>query len=571
MIKKDDRRPEERKNFANNDVIKIYITYAESAIEFYGIDHPMLNQIQKLQDDMSAWYSEKRRTIDFLRIPEVETHCAAMVEDRWCRVKIIRRKSEKYCDVFLIDCGRSIQLKLSLLRWLDTRFLKIPPGVSRFKLLTSARSDQETKKWLFAASEQASIDKCKNICELKNVVAKIDQLIGNYPTTYAINLSSRIPDNREICTDKHFNPKQIYSFAHEIPRDNSVTNMDNNNEKISKNSDSSQSEATKMIVKMSFCVSPKQFYLQFESQRERLVRLQSDLQNLCKQKVNEKNWTLKEMCYVRTKIAPTFREHWYRGQIAESNDGHWRVYLRDYGNIVSITAPENLAIESEIIETMENMAVQCHVAHISPIIGLEWPPSAIDKFCDLYQNYEQLAVTHIQNQSKLLISTPVVLWGLESEVFNALEPTICKWTNINKEMIFQGLARLTENISVFEENSNPNRSLENEIALTTNAECSTITSWIPSNPITQSSFVCVSTYVSDDLEIYFHDMKDEQNLDLMITTAIHKFKNFKSNKESSWTKNEPCLAKYTDNVYYRAVILSIDESKSTGKVIYCLY
>lgn len=516
-MKKDARCPKSGGSFEKKDIVEIIITFVKSPTEFYGIDHRMLNDVQKLKDEMNAWYSGKRRTIEFPYIPESETFCAAFVENNWHRARVISHGNDA-CDAFLIDSGEIRKIKLPALRWLEDRFFRIPWGASRFILLKS------------------------KVVVLKTVFVEIDHSFGSFPTNYVVFLS---PEINEI------------SGSNGMDYANNFENVIANDVNL----ECCREESPKRIVKMSFCISPNEFYLQLESEREKLVQLQNELQVLNAVPSNQpkEHWKVGQNCYVRTKMLTTLRERWYRGKILAIGDGNWKVFLRDYGNIVCVTTPGSLANDSGKFETIENAAIKCSLAFIPPTTTSEWSLAAIKIFHELYRNYEQLAVTLPQNQLQSN-SRPVTLWGLKSVSVSALTPTICEWSNINKEMVL--LAQPTEKIFANNMNLDNSRAPENKVEFLDGARCPKLISWSAVEPITQTNFTCVPTYVSDDLVIYFHSAEEEKNLKSMRETAIDEFTGCKNNNEIKWTPNEACMARFTDGAYYRAIIVTVTEKSA---------
>lgn len=548
VVKKDKRRPKSENNFENKDVIEIAVTYVKSSTELYGIGNRLLNDIRKLEDEMNVWYSENRQTIEFPFVPEIETICAALVENRWSRARIIHHGNGG-CGAFLIDFGEIVKLKLSSLRWLEDRFIRMPPAASRFLFSNSCSLEQ-----LFQSScdQNTVIDSSQDLSKQKKLSVKIVHSFGSFPTNYECSLVVEIPNNREL-------------YENNVPEAINVGSVNTFKSIFNKDGNLADHQSPKRIVKMSHCISPDVFYLQFENDREKLIRLQNELQALdeialCQPK---DSWVLGKRCYVRTKMPTTLRERWYRGEICGISDAHWEVFLRDYGNVVCIAMSENLVSEMDKFETMKNAAIKCSLAFITTTIGSEWSLEAIDKFQNLYRSYEQLALSFIplkQPQKQEEQSTfvqPVILWGLKYVNVSALMPPICEYTNINKEMVQHGLAQSTQNMSVFEMNLNK--------SILPDAVSPKLISWIPPKPIAQSSFTCVPTRVSDELVVYFHDKDEEKELNSMRKTAMEKFRDYKGN-ELQWNPNEPCMAKYIDGTFYRAKILSIVDI-NTAKVI----
>lgn len=548
-MKKDTRCLKISKKLENENNVKIIVTHTKTSNEFYGIDHRMISDIRKLENEMNTWYSDKQHTFEFPYIPSVGTICAALVRNKWYRAKIMYHENSMFnggCGVFLIDSGEEAHLKSPCLHWLEDRFFWVPHSVSRFTLLGSALIGEVP-----GVPEQKDINECKDTGKQKTVLVYIDHSFGSFPRSYAITLSPQILDKKEVC---------------DIENATDIKNISQNVNTIDRNLERYPTEVQKRIVKMSLCISPSEFYLQFESERGSLMRLQNELQTLNTIAPYEpkQHWKVGEKCYVRTQKTDTLRECWYRGKIVETTHESWKVFLRDYGNVFRVRASENLISVNEKLETMQNAAIKCSLAFIAPPNESGWSSTCIDKFHDLYQKYDRLAVTLLQNQSHS-DSMSVILWGLKSVNVSALKPTTCEWTVINKEMVLQGMAKITETTLQLDIIEEKRLILPKEDASINDVLCPKFTSWIAPNPISQSSFLCVPTYVSDELVIYFHDAEEEKMLESMRKASNEKFSKYKNNENIKWSENDACMAKYSDGAYYRAIVLSTTDK--TAKVI----
>lgn len=533
----DVRHPNTAQDFKDEDIVEIVVTFVKSSTEFYGIDQRMLTDIQRLQDEMDTWYSQNHNTFEFFYVPRIETFCAAIVQNHWRRAKVICHKNGG-CEAYLLDSGETVRLDLPSLRWLEDHFIQFPAGASHFTLLKSALD----RKLM------------NNTNESKHVCVKIQSISYRaFPTTYAVTLLAQMPDHREICSIES-SLSDMGTSANESMHKDVHTNS----------FECSQGTESQQIIKITHCVSPGEFYSHFESEREKLIQLQNELQSLNAnpQHRPKLRWTVGKKCYVRTKMTGVPRECWYRGEIRKSSDRNWDVFLRDYGNVVSIKSPENLVSQNEHFEKLKNAAVKCSLAFIAPVNGSGWSTEAAKKFHELYCKYERLTVTLPQHETEST-SLPVILWGLTKSK--------SKWTNlnINKELVREEFAQLTVGLPALDVNSAKCLERIKKVAAMIEVECPKLNSWIPAKPTSQSSFTCIPSCVSDELIIYFHDIEAEDNLKSMRRDAKRKFRNYENTEELQWATNELCMAKYIDGTYYRGMILTVIDQ--TAEVLQYFY
>lgn len=304
------------------------------------------------------------------------------------------------------------------------------------------------------------------------------------------------------------------------------------------------------IATMSSCTSPSEFYLQFNADRDKITQLQYTLQtgNSMEIRRSSKVWMVGDKCCVRAKLPDTPHKQWYRGRIPEINDGKWKVFLRDYGISVSVTDSCDLRQNIEELEVYDDLAVKCSLACVAPLDGHVWSLSAAQQFHDMCQGYRQFDVLSSGNQNGL--PQPVILWGLKSISQNALEPTICEWVNINEQTVVHRLAQLTTDISCAPKVLPVSEKLKLN-------EWPELVSWIPPKQITQKSFSCFVTYVSRDMIIYYHDTVEAKILRSIHNSSVKEFKTHRKAQKEQWHANEPCMAMYTDDTYYRATVLSV--------------
>lgn len=85
------------------------------------------------------------------------------------------------------------------------------------------------------------------------------------------------------------------------------------------------------------------------------------------------------------------------------------------------------------------------MAFLVPTTNNSWSLTAIDKFEEYADRFVELAITLPRVVGSSSLSTAVILWGLNEDHDSVYE----KWQNINAHMIYQGVARPTVHIDLF--------------------------------------------------------------------------------------------------------------------------
>lgn len=271
---------------------------------------------------------------------------------------------------------------------------------------------------------------------------------------------------------------------------------------------------------------------------------------------------------IETLCAAKVTNHWRRAKVICHKNGGCEAYLLDSGEVAQLDLPSMRWLENQFIQfpagashfTLRKSAldrklmtnesrtvcVKIHCSHgtfpTSYIITLSAQVPDNREICSI----ESSVLNNDSSNNK----------SMNKDVHSNSE-----WTNvdINKELVREELAQITEELPGTDLNSAKCLVRMNKVAVMNEIGCLKLNSWIPAKPITQSSFTCFPTYVSDELMIYFHDIEEENNLKSMRREAKRKFKNYENFEESQWTTNELCMAKYRDGIYYRGMILTVTD------------
>lgn len=94
---------------------------------------------------------------------------------------------------------------------------------------------------------------------------------------------------------------------------------------------------------------------------------------------------------------------------------------------------------------------KCHLAFLAPTNNISWSSTANDTFRNYQDRFSELSVTVPRLMAPSSTSTGIILWGLRKNVqdMNGLDADCSDWTNINLQMVYQGVAQPTVPIERF--------------------------------------------------------------------------------------------------------------------------
>lgn len=570
---KDTRKLPPSTPIRNGYSFRVIIKHIISPDEFYGIKTDMMVNIENLNIVLNHTYNGNNQNYDTLYVPKTEMMCAAKINDEWYRGRIIKSPIKGITTVFLVDTGETKMLSWKVLRTLDDNYFSASDGVIQFYL-----TDINGYESIPFSSE--CIKEFEKLCKYSDLTAKVNKSIGQ---VYSITLSAKTPANKQIQINSYLVRKGLASSTSFISLDGSD---DESNQLFDQSIKPQQKAADRVNVKIVNYISPSEFYINYEHKFNKIMQLQTHLQIFLEDShsiARKSNWNLRDKCYVRAKLTKKHKL-WYRGQIIQIQCGFYQVFLRDMGYTVKIVSNEDLADTHKPFESAQSAAVKCHLAFVEPANCCEWSLAANDKFIEISQRFENLSVS-IPDIRSNDISTGVVLWGLESEKITALEPTITNWTNINCQLVYQGLGHLTESIETFD--FHPMKSsvevdkyspMLNDVIAQLSDQSNhakldfsdetiyDLKSWLPAERTTKKTFTCIPTYIDDDLNIYLHEEQHDVLLKSMKEKISEKYANG-APVASVWLQNEPCMAKYADGFYYRAVVKMVNSQVRKCAVI----
>lgn len=146
-------------------------------------------------------------------------------------------------------------------------------------------------------------------------------------------------------------------------------------------------------------------------------------------------------------------DSWYRGDVLERLDSsedmidelttQYNIRSKDYGFTVTVSRKDirKLPKFSDFLKD-DDFCIKCGLKNIKPAGGGDWTSSALDEFESLVKKYKQFL--YLSVDSKLPDDKPEVLdvelYGQETKIARALEPSVIKNYNIATALILRGYA-----------------------------------------------------------------------------------------------------------------------------------
>lgn len=350
-------------------------------------------------------------------------------------------------------------------------------------------------------------------------------------------------------------------------------------------------------VVVAYIKNPTEFYVSLKYKQDEFLKKHDEIQKLMCDPGNGLRYGDEALsvledgqCLVYARVEPIFYSAWYRGTIVNAvGDDSYTVFLRDKGCVVTVDKKDIAEIPKNI-SIYENAVLKCSLAGIKPTIkSLTWSLTSIDFFKQLVSQYQKLCVT-LYGKKDENNSHPVIMYGMKTIFTSALETETRKWTQINEELVYNGIAKLSERLPKFigtdtsidslndtppsqlikdiEAHQNSNEATENTFFIQT--EPREIECWRSAPPIRKSVFTCKPTYVDDEANIYIQDnsnMDYINQLKRVINENIRNIGKFKALPED--VTNKPCLVRYhIDKEFYRGKILRRIDATRTRPMTY---
>ncbi|XP_042317049.1 RING finger protein 17 isoform X2 [Sceloporus undulatus] len=582
-------------------------------VHFMSLE-PILESLQERMTD--TYLKSKSETITWT----VDMHCAAYIEDlnQWQRGQISRIVSENSVEVFLIDLGAIKNVESKDLRELK-HDLKTPKPLAVECSLTDIRPAGGTEHWTATACDALRNHLTGNVVTLiiqeinssplpvkiRNKDERMCADISEYMIKKGLALrgerrlkadastpSSSIPcempfeqnntDANNLLAEAEspamsFEPEKGTNFLPETESPAMSSEPEKGtNSSVSKEEDAEGSMAQPMVVEtykppaipsvnhfsaIISCISDNgTIYVTPQSEEIKLTKLMSDIQSNFKSLglLEPYSWKVGEACVVRA--ADTL---WYRGEVREIGHGIIRVQYVDYGYIERI--PQCHLYPTVLYADIPPFAIPCHLYKVVPIGGV-WQQDAVELLRELLT--KRIVEIHIMEHSE------------------SLSGKVCIKLHFDGMSLSHFMAYHKHCINEDADDSMPKLEITNgdEEQLEENCEISYEDLMLPEldTPPLPLYTAPVLPVLGElvPVKVTHVILPNEVFISLVQSGSVNKHNNeenrgffenvdealshYNQNIESipfltDFRKDMPCLAKYSDELWYRAKLLNISE------------
>lgn len=583
----------------------IFLDLIESIFQMADI-----SELKELQKDLQKFYCTPQNGQEhFYRICEGDL-CAVYYRLIWYRGRVKRIDYvNKLVGLVLVDIGLFITVPPHDICVITSYFASIGPLSFPCRLNRLNEYENEDEIDENAALEDKFIDICKRsgsiqVHYLTNEMPYIVQLlIGQYTRpngksdAYILSLSYAVLAIEKIRSDR----TEWIASKVDGPR--------------CRNSASGE----KVEVVVTAVRSPTEIYVSTLRFNEEKRKLHSTIQRWAiehqMQERRDNKWQIGDQCLVHVRRLREI-EMWYRGRITGIVDEELHVFLRDYGDVVTVKA-QKLMRSTDKLAQMCDGVVKCHLDGVNSWL----PSSSIILRSTIGEAFASFA-------PRVDGSVPITLWRPTQVLPSG---AILEWENLNRWLVTATVIEVTESyIQQTQEKFRGNvdwskvKPLLDEDGTTTDPQLDwtsldwdsitldsisddsnevnidyfeydegagyfrmsepifyelnewvdgAVEHWLPSVRSEQSTFSGTPIHVDHNCVLHIHDTYRAylaQHLCEFISRAIENDENVFDPFAVNWTVGQTCFARY-DEKFYRGTIQSINRSKSICMVRYVDY
>ncbi|XP_051882620.1 RING finger protein 17 [Pristis pectinata] len=554
--------------------IQIMVTHINSPLDFYIqlIDNVDLLILTR---NMYELYTGKDVSLEIL-CPVVGQACAALFDDGgWYRCQINGLPGHKEVDVKYVDYGNTARIPVSKIRKLKGDFLTLPVQALQCRL-SNVEPANTAEGWNDCVKERfkhLTLNKCMwcITCEsLGNILSVylLDssmQVNGTKPCINNILVEENLASFTQNCStdivvehnNRAPNFKQIYEskeldVCQDVVKSQLFKGMDLLMEGQSKNvSDLDQH----VDVKVTFVASPSSIFVQTLVSQRLLKDLQEEMKDVYSSSEHDRvEWEEDRDCALL--VSET--KEWRRGKITKViSDKVVEVFCYDFGNKEIVNSCKLRQLKEEF--QFEPLALECCLSSIRPTGGsLKWAATS----CDFLED--------------ILIGSSVLIKIEESSSKSPLQvklytkDEIGQFVNIARYLIKKGLA-LPQKISPAPDYRNVRNELKQnnrheslgqapeivEYLAPSHEDCPSRKVYKPPVVPNMNTFNVEVTGVGDDGVIYGMLVSLKAQF-TMLTSAIQTtIKVLPFLKPYCYSKDEGCIVKGSDTLWYRGRILEV--------------
>ncbi|XP_022825812.1 RING finger protein 17 [Spodoptera litura] len=446
---------------------EVYITHVINPDKFYVRKHHLQEIYDKLTEELEQEYS-LASTTGTVYLPEIGKvyavnleKCQEEVSASWARGVATELPGHKRVRVRLPDCGRTLLLHWSSLRYLQTKFTTLsalaiechlagitPPNkqwskvsVEFFKkyqgtLLELQVEDNRNKGRHNRGSVGVTLyDKS----DTENSVCINNEMIKHkFGVSFGIYKFNTSPEE-QVVTNKSplIEPKpskpqknKITILKKEMPEKvKSPESMDDINLQAK------DKGPLRLEAKVLNYQSPSHIYISLVHQQKTFNELFEKMQKYYsksnKNKLKE-DWKIGDRCSTLCQQSQT----WRRTIIMELKDGNAKLFYSDFACVETVPISSLKELPPEFSK-IGDAAIKCHLSGIMPAVGDEWPLITKEYLKELLDAYKRIFVTKMGTFKDK--SMPIQLWVYHTVQGGALEPNKSTWRCLNEKILEQGL------------------------------------------------------------------------------------------------------------------------------------
>ncbi|XP_070605861.1 RING finger protein 17 isoform X2 [Erythrolamprus reginae] len=575
----------------SNKELEVQINHIVSPSKIFV--HFMLSEkiLKSLQEKMTATYFEsEKKAIKW----EVDMNCAAYIheQNQWQRGQIIRIVSENVVEVFFIDLGIVKTMDITHLRELEQNLKSIRPLAVECSL-TNIRPSGGTEQWTATACDVLKsyltgavvnlIIQDTNLSPLPvKIFCKNERHctdVSEYMIQEGLALRKRAPK---------IDPNQ--ASPNELRKDVDVNKLVSETEspsQLKKNVGPSDTDDKPQEVNMSVarplaveaykppalpvldcfnamvsCVSENgTIYVIPISQEQKLKELMCNIQDNVKGLglLKSYNWKSGESCVVRA--ADTL---WYRGEIKEVCAGIVKVHYVDYGYTEKI--PPCHLYPTMLYFDIPPFCIPCHLYKTIPV-GNNWQRDAVELLKELLtKRFVKIRIMEQSNPPWGKVSVKLWFSGMSLSYFMAFHKHCITEDDGDSEPTWDSKAECSN--ETLEENCE----ISYEGLLKTELKTPLLPPYTsPSLPNLGEHFPVKITHIVSPNEVYVsivnshsanqqREMEDSLDSDTLEKALAQYNKNIDTLPHlTDFQKDMPCIAEYSDCLWYRAKLVSILE------------
>lgn len=566
-----------------------------------------ISEFEELQRDLNDFYGDGSQDHEQFYKLFIGDLCAVLQRCTWFR-GVVQGLDDRniLAKVFLVDFGHCIQVPSFNIHVITTYFASFGP-LSFPCRLTRINDDDS---W----TEETLLEKFIDICQRAGTI-QVHYLTNAMPYVVHVLVSQYAPTSK--LPDAYVLSSSYAVLAIEKIQSNQMNWIASNIVDGQRCHNSAMMK--KIEVTVTAVQSPAEIYVHVRRFDAENRKMHAAIQRWATEQQfhdrnNDRKWQKGEQCLVYARRSHDI-EMWYRGRIDAITDNQFQVFLRDFGDVITVHEQKVMRTTDKLVRMRESV-IKCHLDGVN-----SWLPSSISILQSL------IGAGGASFAPKVNDSVPITLWRPTQETACGV---IVEWMNLNRWLVVATVIEVMESYiyttqaelredaewkKIFEnpaKNDDDNSHSQSEhfdlseISLEDDLIDASVASteydeydegaayfrmsepifyelndwtdgeverWLPSVQTPQLIFSGTPIHIDLNGVLYIHDSYRQylaQHLSAFITRSIESDENVFYPFAANWTVGQTCFAKYDGN-FHRGIIQSINRAKCICKVKFVDY